>query len=162
MAFCPNCGSQVTGRFCPNCGTDVGAAAAGGSAGTGSTGYVPPSSPATDLAGLTTNVASALCYLFGFITGIIFLVISPYTRNRTVRFHAYQSIFASLAIIVIRIILAISFAVLAAAHAWWLGVVVWRLFDLAVLIGWLYMMWTAYNNRKVKLPVVGDLAEKQA
>src|SRR4051794_28351354 len=99
MAFCPNCGSQVTGRFCPNCGSDVGASAATG----GGSSYPPP--PSTPLAapGLSDNVAGALCYLCGFITGIIFLVLAPYNRNRLVRFHAFQSIFANVAIFVLEI-----------------------------------------------------------
>ena len=44
--------------------------------------------------GMTDNVASALCYALGFITGILFLVLAPYNQNRMVRFHAFQSIFS--------------------------------------------------------------------
>jgi len=33
---------------------------------------------------------------------------------------------------------------------------------LAGVVIWLYMMYTAFNDKKVKLPVIGDLAEKQA
>lgn len=173
MAFCPNCGAQVTGTFCPNCGTAVGAAgstssagtttgaAAGTSTGTASTGYVPPAQT-VQASGLTENVASALCYLFGLVTGIIFLVLSPYNQNKTVRFHAFQSIFASIAVIIGSIILTILTGMLFFAHAWWTGVLLHRLYDLCVFLGWLYMMYTAYNNKKVLLPVVGPLAQKQA
>ncbi len=166
MAFCPNCGAQVSGAFCPNCGTAMGAASS--TSGTAATpgasaapGYVPPAQ-AIQAPGLTENVASALCYLFGWITGIIFLVVSPYNRNRTVRFHAFQSIFASIAIIICYILLSILLGMLFFANAWWTGVLIHRLFDLVVFLGWLYMMYTAYSNKKVKLPVVGDLADKQA
>jgi uncharacterized membrane protein len=168
MAFCPNCGTQASGRFCPNCGTDV-SAATGPVPGTGAsgpgasgTGYVPRSGPGANLQapGLTENVASALCYLLGFITGIIFLVVSPYNKNRTIRFHAFQSIFLSLAVIVIDIILGIAFA--AAWHLWLLVSSLLAIVRILSLVLWLYMMYTAYNNRKVKLPIVGDLAEKQA
>ncbi len=172
MAFCPNCGAQVTGTFCPNCGTAVAAAGAstgagattgglGSSAGGTSAGYVPPAQT-VEAPGLTENVAGALCYLFGLVTGIIFLVISPYNRNKTVRFHAFQSIFASIAVIICSIILSIITGMLFFAHAWWTGVLIHRLYDLAVFLGWLYMMYTAYNNKKVLLPVVGPLAQKQA
>lgn len=154
MPFCPNCGTQTgSGRFCPNCGADVGVSAAG-------TGAAPSGS--FSAAGLTDNVASALCYLLGFISGVIFLLIEPYRRNRLVRFHAWQSIFASLGLLVIQIVLGIVTGMLLLSHAWWLNNLVWRLYDLAVLAGWLYMMYTAYNNQKVRLPVVGDLAEKRA
>ena len=158
MAFCPNCGTQVTGRFCPNCGTDTGAAS-----GTGA-GYVPPGGPATAVRapGLTDNVASALCYLFGLLTGIIFLLIGPYNRSKTVRFHAFQSIFASVGLVIVRIIVRICVSALYSAQMWWLGGALWGLYDLAVVVGWIYMMYTAYNGQKIKLPVIGDLAEKQA
>jgi uncharacterized membrane protein len=167
MAFCPNCGAQATGTFCPNCGTAIGAGGASTSAGRGTTGsassagYVPPAQ-AIQAPGLTENVASALCYLFGLITGIIFLVISPYNTNKTVRFHAFQSIFASIAVIIGSIILSIITGMLFFAHGWWLGYFIRRLYDLLVFLGWLYMMYTAYTNKKVLLPVVGPLAQKQA
>jgi uncharacterized membrane protein len=63
---------------------------------------------------------------------------------------------------VVEIILGIVSAMLLAAHAWWLSNTMWLLFRLAVLVGWIYLMFTAYNNRKIKIPVVGDLADKQA
>ncbi len=161
MAFCPNCGTQASGRFCPNCGADVSSAA---SAANPDPGYVPPAASATavNTGGLTDNVASALCYLFGFITGIVFLVLSPYNRNRTVRFHAFQSIFASIGLIVIDIGLLVLSGIFGFTHMWMLSTMLWMIYELLVFIGWLYMMWTAYNGRKIKLPIVGDLAEKQA
>lgn len=39
---------------------------------------------------------------------------------------------------------------------------IWRLYEIAVLVGWLYLMYSAYTNRKIVVPVVGPLAEKQA
>lgn len=164
MAFCPNCGAQVSGAYCPNCGTAVagGAPGAGPAPGTGpNPGYVPPATPIA-APGLTTNVASALCYLFGFITGIIFLVLAPYNQDKTVRFHAYQSIFANIAVFIIWVILGVLTGLLFVGGMWWTGVLIHRAWDLVVFIGWLYMMYTAYNNRRVKLPVVGDLAAKQS
>ncbi len=168
MAFCPNCGAQVTGSFCPNCGTAMGAAAPGAGAGPvpgagpnpgagpiPGTGYVPPSTqPGVQASGLTENTASALCYLFGLVTGIIFLVLAPYNQNRTIRFHAFQSIFLHVAVIILWVILLI------VTHGF--GFLLAPLFGLAVFLLWLYMLYTAYNNKKVKLPVIGDLAEKQA
>ncbi len=154
MAFCPNCGAQVTaGSFCQNCGTPV----AGGTApaGAGAT-YVPPATPVT-ASGLTDNVASALCYLFGLVTGIIFLLIAPYNQNKTVRFHAFQSIFMHVGIIILWILYTMTSFL---THG--IGFLLFPLFSLLVIALWLYMMFSAYNNKKVKLPIVGDLAEKQA
>lgn len=170
MAFCPNCGTQVSGRFCPNCGSDAGAAANAGATGpigagtgapAGSSTYVPPAEPIA-APGLSSNVASALCYLFWIITGIIFLVLSPYNRDRTVRFHAFQAIFATIAFIILQIIMAIFSGVLGAIHMWALAGTIWTIYEIAVFVLWLYMMYTAYNNRKIVLPVIGPLAEKQA
>ncbi len=167
MAFCPNCGAQVTGTYCPNCGTAVtGAGATSGTAssttGSAGTSYTGPATPLASAPGLTENVASALCYLFGLITGIIFLVIAPYNQNKTVRFHAFQSIFASIALIILSIVLTIVLGIFVSITHVWSFWFLYRLYDLLVFIGWLYMMYAAYNNRKVKLPVVGDLAQKQA
>ncbi|MGB9610725.1 MAG: hypothetical protein ACPL7M_07105 [Bryobacteraceae bacterium] len=117
MPYCANCGSPVDGAFCPNCGRPVGQASGGaypppaGGAPQGQYyqqgGYPPPAA-----AGLTENVAGALCYLAGLITGIIFLVVAPYNTNRTVRFHAFQSIFFNIAWIAVWIVEMIISAVL--------------------------------------------------
>jgi uncharacterized membrane protein len=146
MAFCPNCGTQAPGAFCPNCGAAVAA--------TGAT--PPPVGAAQPLSapGLNDNVAGALCYFGGVVTGIIFLILAPYNQSKTVRFHAFQSIFLSVAWIVLWMVLGII------THG--------LLFFLSPLVGiaglvlWLYMMYSTFNNKKVKLPVIGDLAEKQA
>jgi uncharacterized membrane protein len=156
MAFCPNCGSQATGAFCPNCG----AAIAGASSGpTGGPTPPPPSASAQPLSapGMGDNVAGALCYLFGFITGIIFLILAPYNQSKFVRFHAFQSIFLNVAWIA----LSIAFTLLGIlTHG--IGALLSFLLLPLFLIAWLYMMYTAFNNKKVKIPVIGDLAEKQA
>ncbi len=148
MAFCQNCGAQATGSFCPNCGTPI--------AGTGSS-YTGGTSAAVNAPGLSMNVAGALCYLFGFITGIIFLLIAPYNQSKTVRFHAFQSIFLNVGMFVLSIVLSI-LAVL--THG--IGFLLFPLYYLFVLVIWIYMMVTAYQGKTVRLPVVGDLAAKQA
>lgn len=103
--------------------------------------------------GISENVAGALCYLVGFITGIIFLVIAPYNQNRFVRFHAFQSIFLHVGIIVLSMVLGI------VTHG--LAILLFPLFFLLVTALWIYMMVTAYQGKTVRLPVVGDLAAKQ-
>jgi len=102
--------------------------------------------------------------LLGFITGIIFLALAPYNQSRPVRFHAFQSIFLSVAVIVIGIGLGI-ISMLLLAISFWLGTL-WgllqMLYGLAVFVLWLYMMLKSYQGHKVVLPIVGPLAEKQA
>jgi len=115
-------------------------------------------------AGMTENVASALCYLFTVITGILFLVLEPYNRNKTVRFHAFQSIFFFVATVVCWVILIAVTTIL--AHIPILGALVGLLLIavlwIGVLVLWLMLMYKAYNNQKLVLPVIGPLAEKQA
>jgi uncharacterized membrane protein len=161
MAFCPNCGTQANGGFCPNCGAAVAGGAGGAGAGAGAASAAANAGAAQ---GLSTNAASALCYLFGFITGIVFLVLSPYNQNKTVRFHAFQSIFLNVAVIVCSIALGIIFGILGlVTHGLsFLLLPLWPLFWLACLVLWLYMMFSAYNGKMVKLPIIGDLAQKQA
>jgi uncharacterized membrane protein len=172
MAFCPNCGAQVTGAFCPNCGT----AMAGAGAGPGATpppgapppagSYVPP--PAgVQAGGLSTNAAGALCYtpfFIGLICSIVFLVIAPYNRDRAVRFHAFQSLFLHAALFIFWFVLHIvvgTFAVV--THGF--GFVAFGLYPLiwlCILILFIVLMYKTYNNQTVKLPVIGDLAAKQS
>jgi uncharacterized membrane protein len=150
MAYCPNCGAEVQGRYCAKCGAQLGAAAPEPSA-TG-----PAGAPVSS-AGMTENVAGALCYLLGFITGILFLVLEPYSRNRNIRFHAFQSIFASAGILILHFVIS-SLTV----FTFGLTLLLSMLLSLATLLLWLFMMWKTYQNERVVLPVAGPLAEKQA
>jgi len=112
---------------------------------------------------MADNVAGALCYVLGFITGIIFLVIAPYNQNRGIRFHAFQSIFLSVGVIVVRIALSIVFGILFATGGFWfLWALFWPLFGLLCLGIWLYMMFQTYQGKTVVLPIIGPLAQKQA
>lgn len=151
MAFCPNCGSNVEGRFCAKCGTPVAEQGPG----------APPPIGASASTGLDNNVASALCYLVGFITGILFLVLEPYSRNREIRFHAFQSIFFNIAVVGLSILLTILTMIL----PWFMGAMI-SLLSLVLWLGilgvWIYLMVKAYSGQKVVLPIIGPLAEKQA
>jgi uncharacterized membrane protein len=142
----------VDGKFCAKCGTAVAADAGMG-------GSVPP--PAAQAAGLQDNVAAALCYLLGLLTGILFLVLAPYNTNRTIRFHAFQAIFAHLAVIAAYIVLGILGGMLAFMGAGFL-LFLYPIFGLACLAAWIFLMYKAYNGEKYVLPVIGPLAEKQA
>jgi uncharacterized membrane protein len=157
MAFCPNCGNQVQGRFCGKCGTAV-AEAAGAGAG-GSVAPPPPVSSAAGVApaGLTDNVASALCYALGLVTGILFLVLAPYNQNRKIRFHAFQSIFMHAAVIVVWIAM-----LLVSAISGGMLLFVMPLIWLGFFVLWLVLIIKAYQDQKLVLPIIGPLAEKQA
>jgi len=110
------------------------------------------------------NMASALCYLFGWLTGVLFLVLDPYNKNRTIRFHAFQSIFLNVAIIPIWIVLAILSFVLHYIPV--LGgliiMLLYLVFGFGMFCLWLFLMYKAYNKEKFVIPIIGPLAEKQA
>jgi uncharacterized membrane protein len=156
MAFCPNCGTQASGAFCPNCGAAVAAAGTPPPPGAGAAPQYQQAQPFS-APGMGDNVAGALCYLFGFITGIVFLVLAPYNQSKFVRFHAFQSIFLNIGYIVVWLGFMI-LGILTHGLAFLLNLLLFPV----VLIIWLYMMYSAFNNKKVKIPVIGDLAEKQA
>jgi len=157
MAFCTKCGAQTEGHFCPNCGAPVSPEAAGPS----QPGAAPQIAPAE---GLSENLASALCYLLGFITGVLFLVLEPYSRNRTIRFHTFQSILFSVAIAVIWFVWGIVSTGLVAIPfiGFFLSSVLAAAISLGTLGCWLFLMWKAYNGQRYVMPIIGPFAEKQA
>jgi uncharacterized membrane protein len=119
----------------------------------------PASAPAK--APMTSNVAAALSYIP--IIAIVFLIIEPYKRDRFVRFHSFQSLFFTVSVIVVSIILGM---ILSGAFfiggMWSLVLGLYWIFRLAVFVGWLFLVFKAYNNESFKLPVIGDIADKQA
>ena len=155
MPFCSNCGAEVQGNFCAKCGAPA-AGAAGGTA-------APPPPPVPMPQVLTDNVASALCYLLGLLTGILFLILAPYSQNRAIRFHAFQSIFLNVAWIAVFI--ALSVVSMALLPIPFVGAILSMLMHLGAHLGfftlWLMLMYKAYNNERWVLPVIGPLAEKQ-
>jgi uncharacterized membrane protein len=123
----------------------------------------PTPTPAAS-SGMGNNVAGLLCYLFGWLGGLIFLLIDPYKTNRFVRFCAFQSIFMDVAMIAAAIAFSIVIFVLAAITHGIGGLVglLWPLIWLAYLGLKIFLMIKAYGNQEVKLPIIGDLAAKQA
>ena len=101
--------------------------------------------------GLEPNLAGLLCYLLGWITGIIFLVLEK--ENQLVRFHAIQSIVVFGAITVADIVLG------------WIPFVGWFVFipllGILAFILWIILMVKAYKGQMYKLPWAGNFAEKQ-
>lgn len=101
--------------------------------------------------GMQPNVAGLLCYLVGFVTGIVFIIIEK--ENKFVRFHAMQSIFVFGGLFVLQIILSfIPFI------GWLLGILI----SILGLILWILLMMKAYNGEMYKLPFVGDMAEQKS
>ncbi len=94
--------------------------------------------------GLDENVAGFLCYLFGFITGIVFLVVEK--ESRFVKFHAMQSTITFLGLFVIILLFG--------------GIpAIGSLILIFSLILWLVLMIKALQGKRYLLPIVGKMAE---
>lgn len=125
---------------------------------------VAPVMAATAGTGLTRNIAGALAYSLGIITGVLFLVLEPYRRDRFVRFHAFQSIFYFVFAVAFSIAWSIVVGILMNISGWVLVVS----FPLRMIISlgmfglWLYLMFQAYNEREFRIPILGAIASKQA
>jgi uncharacterized membrane protein len=149
MAFCSTCGTQIADGT-TTCAAHAGQAAA-----------APPA--AATAGGMADNVAGMLAYIT-IIPAIIFLVMEPYNKNRFVRFHSWQNIFLHLAWIAAWIVLMIASAVLAFIPV--LGHLVAFLLWIGLCIGgvviWVVLLMKANQGQMYKLPVIGDMAEKQA
>ncbi|MHC1578508.1 MAG: zinc-ribbon domain-containing protein [Dehalococcoidia bacterium] len=150
--FCPKCGAENPddAKFCYKCGAELGAIAR---------------SPETESStGLSANVAGLLCYVAGWVTGIIFLVLEK--KSNFVKFHAWQSIMTFGVLTVAHLILSTilgaiavaafsrGLAVLAAVLGWIIGILMFIL--------WIILIVQAGTGKMWKVPWAGDWAEKQA
>jgi len=109
-------------------------------------------------AGMTDNIAGMLAY-FTFIPAVIFLVLEPYNKSRFVRFHAWQSLVFNVAWFVLW------FAMRVVLHIpifGWITIFLWPLVWIAGFIIWIILVLKANQGQMFKLPVIGDIAEKQA
>jgi uncharacterized membrane protein len=166
MAFCSACGTQMAdgAAFCPKCGNATGQPAAASVSPTPPP--VPPVSYGTTAASampMAENVAGMLAY-FTIIPAIIFLLIEPYNRNRFVRFHSFQCLFTTAALVVVDIALLIFASILhfIPVIGWIFTAIMWPLYGLAIFALWVLLVIKAYQHEIFKLPIVGDMAEQQA
>jgi uncharacterized membrane protein len=101
--------------------------------------------------GMQPNLAALLSYVLGFITGFIFYFVEK--ENKFVRFHAMQSIVTFLALFVAQIILGMIPI---------LGWILAFLIAIGSFILWIILMIKAYQGEYYKLPIAGDIAEKNS
>lgn len=155
MPHCSKCGNVVDAgaAFCHNCGASQGAAVA-----------TAPPMPSTQ-PNLAENVAGLLCYVLGWITGLIFLLID---KRPFVRFHAAQSLILFGSLNIISIILASAFlggGILSGSFSWsslsfWAAI--HNLVDLIALIAWIVGMIKAYQHERFRFPIVAEFADQLA
>lgn len=188
--YCPSCGEEIAdgSEFCSGCGNPLsgdqaaGAGAepaaagqpaeepahAGGAAGTGQgraahdTGVV---------GGLDENVAGALTYVVGFITGLVFYLLED--DNEFVRFHAMQSMIVFGGLFVLGWIFSILQAVVGfggfgfssgvSMVSWLVGLALWLVY-MAVMVAafvlWLTLIFKAHGGERWKVPIAGGIAER--
>jgi uncharacterized membrane protein len=96
--------------------------------------------------GLEENVAGFFCYLLGFITGIVFMVVEK--KSRFVKFHAKQSTITFLILFVISFIIG------------WIPIIGFLVLILSLIL-WLLLMIKALKGEQYRLPIVGKMAEEK-
>ena len=105
--------------------------------------------------GLSDSAASGLAYLT-FIPAIIFLVMAPYNQKPVIRFHSWQSIFLCGVAVVVWVIQMV--LIFVPIIGWLISLVL----SIGLLIVWIICIVNAFQGKAFKLPVIGDLAQKQA
>jgi uncharacterized membrane protein len=109
--------------------------------------------------GLSDNTAGALAYLT-IIPALVFLLIEPYKRSSFVRFHCWQSIFFFVGWALIDILVNLLESLVPAPL--FLTLSLMQLVGLVLFVVWLIALINAANGKRIRLPIIGKLAEQQA
>lgn len=104
------------------------------------------------------NTVAAICYLLGFITGAVVLFTED--RDRFIRFHAYQSLYATGGLFILNIIvgLLLGGVGIPSVIVDLTGILIWLLILAICVLGFV----SGWKGNIFKLPLVGDMAEKKA
>jgi uncharacterized membrane protein len=148
MPHCTKCGTAVADNatFCPSCGaqqTVIGSAAV----------------PSNTQSGLAENTAGALCYVLGWITGLVFFLTD---KRPYVQFHARQSIVVFGGLQILSFIVARIYGIGFMFGGWGafsIGMILYELIHLAMLVLWIVLMIKAYQGDKFRVPIAADIAE---
>ena len=147
MAFCQACGQEIgTASFCPKCGASQGAVAGG----------APVAAAVSPTEGLQENVAGLLCYVLGWVTGIIFLLID---KRPWVKFHAAQSIVVFGGLTILRIGVSILGGMLGGVIGFGLWAGLGMVIGLVGLILWILLMVKAYQHQTYRVPIAAGIAD---
>jgi uncharacterized membrane protein len=139
------------------CGAQIADGTTTCSACAGRVATAPPVAQAS-VGGMTDNVAGMLAYIT-IIPAIIFLVVEPFNKNRFIRFHSWQCLFFAATLFILHVGLWIFiFVPILALITFPLHLLV----SLGGFIIWIVLLMKANQGQMYKLPVIGDIAEKQA
>lgn len=100
--------------------------------------------------GLSENIVAVLCYAFGWLGGVIFLILEK--ENRLIRFHALQSLATFLTLFFLSIV---------AGFIPFLGWIIAIFITPVSIFLWFFLMYKAYRGEKYKLPLIGNWVEGQ-
>lgn len=101
--------------------------------------------------GIDARTAGMLCYLLGAVTGLIFLAVEK--RSRFVMFHALQSTLLFVSLFIIHFVFGFI------PFLGWLGSL---LLTPVTLAAWVICMVLALQGKRFKLPLLGDIAERES
>jgi uncharacterized membrane protein len=146
MPFCTRCGTQVKDSdvFCVRCGAR----------------QMPSSQspPGNEfLAGVSARNAALACYIpiVGWIAAIVVLASSRFQNDREVRFHAFQGLYLFVVWLIVDWVVAPITSVVP-----FMPVPIGRILKLGVLLAWVFMLVKVAQNQTVRLPILGELAER--
>ena len=150
--YCTNCGTQLAdgSTVCTACGKPLAGAAPPAAT------PVPTPPPVAASSGLSNGAAGAIAYIT-IIPPIIFLLVEPYSHNRFVRFHSFQSLFLCAAWFVVHLVFWFA--------PFGMGLIllpIRAVTGLVFFIAWLVVLIKAGQGQLFKLPIIGDMAEAQA
>lgn len=144
MPFCTSCGTSVGdgAAYCQNCGKpQMG-------------GKVP--NPSDPFAGLSPRMASILCYTpwLGWIMCLVVLSVDRFRQEGVVRFHAFQGLYLGVAWLIVDVVIEPMLTVSGVRRY------VMALLELGIVGVWIFMMVKTAANELIRLPVIGELADK--
>ena len=154
MPHCTKCGAVVADNaaFCGNCGAPQSTSPpAGGPTGT-------PAAPVQTQ--MSENLAATLCYVVGWLTGLIFYLID---KRPYVRFHARQSIVVFGALNILTFIIDTFFGLswlTGGLTGFSVGLALHRILDVIIVILWVLLMVKAYQGERYRVPYAADWGEK--
>jgi uncharacterized membrane protein len=144
MAFCSQCGNRVadTDQYCAKCGARQPAAVRAAS---------------DPLENMNPRTAAVLCYVpwLGWIAAIVVLASNRFRDNSALRFHAFQGLYLFVAWLMVDYVLKPLFHIMPGPTFPFE-----RLFQLAILGVWVFMMIKASHGEQYSLPIIGELAER--
>lgn len=175
MPNCSRCGAdnEASANFCRNCGNAMASQGYAPPPPPPGHGYAPPPPPPPPQgqgypppppgyypppygqaeSGLQQNIAALLCYVLGWLSGLVFFFVD---KRPFVRFHAMQSMILFGGIHVLHLVL--TWVLFPALRLWSLLFMISGIISLVSLVLWVLLMVKAYQNEWYKVPVVGDIA----